>query len=111
MKAQEIKLKYVQEEDPLKIFKKTTKEAIILLPIGAYKRTYMLQKKTQAIDAPSYDYESLKRYLSENNHRMIVVHKYSLRADEFYDNKTYINKLGVMTNNPELAEDLIVSNF
>ena len=42
---------------------------------------------------------------------MVLVYKYDKFVDEYYDNKTYINKLGFVTENPELAEDLIVSNF
>ena len=111
--AKKLKLFYVEEESPDKIFKQVPSDDVVLLPIGKFKRKYILEKKTQAIDSPTYDYEKLKESLINNEHRMIIVHKYDHHADKFYDrvHKTYINKFGMTTEKPELAEDLIVSNF
>ena len=36
--------------------------------------------------------------------------KYDKYFDSFFDNKVYINKFGTVTEDPALAEDLIVTN-
>ena len=109
--AKDIKLSYVQEENSHDIITNISPNSVLLLPIGVYKNNYVIQKNTQAINAPSYDYNKLKSLLSKKEYKMIILHKYDQRADQFYENKTYINKLGTVTDDPSLAEDLIVSNF
>ena len=41
----------------------------------------------------------------------VSLSKYDKYTDRFFDNKIYINKFGVVTENPDLAEDLIVTNI
>tara|TARA_R100001015_G_C4598558_1_gene153641 strand:- start:368 stop:1135 length:768 start_codon:yes stop_codon:yes gene_type:complete len=110
--AKKLRLFYLQDEDLIKRFSELPSEQTILLPIGKFKKSYIIQKNPHSLSAPSYDYEKLQSYLKEGKHKMIIVHKYDQKAEKFYDtNKIFINKLGFVTENSELAEDLIVSNF
>ena len=42
---------------------------------------------------------------------MVVVFKYDKYVEHFFDNKIYITKFGMRTEDPALAEDLIVTNL
>ena len=110
--AKDLKLFYLKEENLVSKFNKISDDNIILLPMGKFKKDFIIKKNTHSITSPSYNNEDLKKYLVSNFHKMILLYKFDRHVDNFYeDNKTYINKLGFITENPELAEDLVVSNF
>ena len=110
--AKDLKLFYLNEEDLVSKFNKIADDNILLLPIGKFKRDFVIKKNTHSISVPAYDNDDLKKYLTANFHKMILLYKYDKYVDNFFEsNKTYINKLGFVTENPEIAEDLIVSNF
>ena len=110
--AKNLRLFYLDEEDLVSKFNKLSSGNIILLPIGKFKRNVIVKKNTHSINTPTYNQDDLKNYFNSKTHKMILLYKYDMYVDKFFqDNKTYINKLGFATDNPELAEDLIVSNF
>ena len=74
-------------------------------------RDYVLKKEVKTLDASNYNFEKIKKYMNEGKNKMVIVFKYDKYTDRFFDNKIYINKFGVVTEDPELAEDLIVTNM
>jgi len=109
--AKNLNLSFLPGEDMIKFIEEVGGDHITLLPIGKFKRDFILKKNVTTIDSANYDNEKLKEHIKGDKHRTILVYKYDEHVDAFYNNKTYINKFGFVTENPGLAEDLIVSNF
>ena len=110
--AKNLKLFYLDDEQLVSKFDQLKEHSIIFLPMGKFKRDFIVKKNTHSISTPHYERGELKKYLTVNSRKMILLYKYDKHVDKYYQhNKTYINKLGFVTSKPELAEDLIVSNF
>ena len=100
------------DENLINCFNKVPEDNIIIVPVGKMKRTYLLKKNIITIDKSTFNHENLKSFIDSQKIKCMLIYKYDKYVDKFYENnKTYINKLGFVTENPELAEDLIVSNF
>jgi uncharacterized short protein YbdD (DUF466 family) len=84
---------------------------VILIPVGKMKVDHILKKEPKTLDTPNYNFENIKKYLNEDKNKMVVVFKYDKYVEHFFDNKIYINKFGMRTEDPALAEDLIVTNL
>lgn len=109
--TKDLNLSFTPHEDLTRSFQRVDKDTVILLAAGKLKRSYILKRQIKTIDSTNYDYAALKEYVESEQHKMIMIFKHDSYTDSFFDNKIYLNKLGFVTENPKLAEDLIVSNF
>jgi site-specific DNA-adenine methylase len=109
--AKNIKLRYDRVEDLTECFSLSEPDEIVLVPVGKFKKSLFLENRAKLVDTPTFPHEAMRDFLQSQVRRSIFVYKYDPRLEKLYDNKTYINKFGKVTENPEMAEDLIVSNF
>ena len=107
----DLKLSFTSHENLIFSFEKIEDDPVILIPVGTMKRDYILKKEVKTLDTANYNFEAIKKYMNEDENKMVLVFKYDKYTDRFFDNKIYINKFGVVTEDPELAEDLIVTNM
>ena len=108
--AKNLKLGFDPNNDFCDSFQHLDKNSILLIPIGEYKKRLLI-KNTKSPEAYNFNHQQIKDYLLMQEQKVMLIYKYNKHTDNFYDNKIYINKYGDVTENPELAEDLIVSNF
>ena len=109
--AKKIEMIFDNQYDFADSFEHLEESSILLIPIGEYKNSPILNKNVRSAETYYFNHERIKEYLLSERQKVVLVYKYNDFTDKFYDNKTYINKFGMATENPELAEDLIVSNF
>lgn len=109
--AKSLKVKFTANEDFVDSFKNIKDDATVLVPIGKLKLDQVLKKETRSIDTANYDLHSLKEYISLSERKTLLIFKYNKQIDLFFDNKIYINNYGIVTEDPNLAEDLIVTNI
>jgi len=109
--VKDLKLSFTPHENLKFSFEKIEDDSTILIPIGRAKRDYILKKEIKTLDTSNYNFENLKKYLSEGKNKMVLVFKYDKYVERLFDNKIYINKFGAQTEDPGLAEDLIVTNL
>ena len=108
--VEDLKLSFTSHENLIFSFDKVKDDPVILIPVGKMKRDYILKKEVKTLDTANYNFEAIKKYMNEDENKMVLVFKYDKYTDRFFDDKIYINKFGVVTEDPELAEDLIVTN-
>ena len=106
-----LKLSFTPHEDLIDSVEAVTDGAVILLPIGKMKRDYILQKEIKTLDNSNYNFEKVRHYMDKDKNKIVMVFKYDKYTDNFFKNKIYINKFGVVTEDSNLAEDLIVTNM
>ena len=106
-----LKLSFTSHEDLVSSFEEIDNDLVILIPVGKMSRDYILKKEVKTLDTANYDFDKIKDYMNKDENKMVLVFKYDKYTDRFFDNKIYINKFGVVTENPDLAEDLIVTNI
>ena len=92
-------------------FKKLDPSSVLLIPVGIQKNNFLITKNVTTPETFEFDHKKMKEYVLSERQKAILIYKYSDFTDKFFENKTYISKFGTVTENPELAEDLIVSNF
>lgn len=109
--VKDLNLSFTAHENLIFSFKKIEDDSTILIPVGKAKRDYILSKEVKTIDTSNYNFKSLKKYMDQNKSKMVLVFKYDKHIDDLFENKIYINKFGVVTDVPSLAEDLIVTNM
>lgn len=106
-----LKLSFTEYENLIFSFDKADDDVIILIPVGKMKVDHILRKEVKTLDTPNYNFENIKKYLNEDKNKMVAVFKYDKYVEHFFDNKIYINKFGMRTEDRTLAEDLIVTNL
>ncbi len=110
--ASELDLNLIDQKDFTEVFDLLAHEDVLLIPIGKQKNTFLKNKNVTSPETYFFNHNKIRDHLLSNKQRVVLAYKYSKHTDDFYkEGKTYINKLGFVTKNPELAEDLIVSNF
>lgn len=109
--VKDLKLSFTSHENLILAFDKVEADSTILIPVGAMKQSHILKKEVVTLDTANYDFDKIKDYMNKDENKMVLVFKYDKYTDRFFDNKIYINKFGVVTENPDLAEDLIVTNI
>ena len=109
--SRDLKLSFTSHENLVESFKEVDEETTILIPVGKYKREFILKKEVVAINASNYNFEKIKQYLKLANNKIVLVFKSDQHVDKFFDNKIYINKFGEVTEYLQDAEDLIVMNY
>ena len=107
----DLKLSFTSHENLKFSFEKIEDDSTILIPVGKAKRDYSLKKEVRTLDTSNYNFKNMKTYLSEGKNKMVLIFKYDKYIDRLFDNKIYINKFGMRTEDPALAEDLIVTNL
>ena len=106
-----IEMIYDNQRDFTVSFEHLEPSSVLLVSAGEYKQTFLKGKNVRSPETYYFNHEKLREYLLSKRQKVVLVYKYNHFTDKFFNNKTYINKLGFVTENPELAEDLIVSNF
>jgi hypothetical protein len=92
-------------------FKTLDPSSVLLIPVGIQKNNFLKTKNVTTPETYVFDHQKMKEYVLSERQKVILIYKYSDFTDKFFENKTYISKFGTITENRELAEDLIVSNF
>jgi hypothetical protein len=100
-----------KRKDFSKSFKLLDSDSILLIPVGVQRNGFLKNKNVTTPETYVFDHQKMKEYVLSERQKVILIYKYSDFTDKFFENKTYISKFGTITENPELAEDLIVSNF
>lgn len=108
--AKDLKLKFTANEDFVDSFKNIKDDAAVLVPIGKLKLDHILKKENRSIDTANYNLHNLKHYISSSERKVVLIFKYNREIDLFFDNKIYINNYGMVTEDSNKAEDLIVTN-
>jgi len=100
-----------KQKDFSNSFKFLDCDSVLMIPVGRQKNNFLKHKNVTSPETYVFNHQKMKEYLLSERQKVILIYKYSNFTDKFFDNKTYISKFGTITENPELAEDLIVSNF
>ena len=109
--AKDIEMIYDNQRDFADSFEHLEESSVLLIPIGEYKKTFLKSKNVRSSETYYFNHQRIKEYLLSERQKVILIYKYNDFTDKFFENKKYISKFGTVTENPELAEDLIVSNF
>ena len=106
-----IEMIYDNQRDFTVSFGHLEPSSVLLVSAGEYKQAFLRGKNVRSPETYYFNHEKMREYLLSKRQKVVLIYKYNHFTDKFFNNKTYINKFGFVTENPELAEDLIVSNF
>ena len=110
-RAQNLQLSFCKSENVFDSIESFEDEKTILLPIGNVKRDYILKKNVKTVHSMNFNLREFREYLPLTDKKVLAIFKYNDYVNGFFNEKTLISRFGTVTENPELAEDLIVSNF
>ena len=108
---EDLNLSFTSHEELVYSFKKDEEDLTILMPIGKYKRNFILNKEVKTIDTSNYNFNNIKKFMKSGSNDVIMVFKYDIHADRFFDNKIYIDKYGEATDSASDAEEIVVTNI
>ena len=111
--SKDLKLGYYREDSFMDGFDKVDKDDLILLPVGKYSYGRLGRQSIEGHETYHVDHKKLKEKLIDVGNDFVLVYKKHPRLlHQFAEfNMTFINKYGQITGNPELAEEVIISNL
>ena len=109
--AKDLQLSLCRQENILNSIDAVEKGKTILVIGGTPKERTLLKKQPKSATSMNFDVNEFRDYLKYTDKKIISVFKFQNFLIDFFDNKTYISKFGIPTQRPELAEDVIVTNF
>jgi hypothetical protein len=112
-RSSKIKIRYYNSEKYLDAFEFIEDDEVVLLPAGRLSLSPL--NRVMAVGHETYDlnHRELKDFLNNQNKKFVLVYKYNPRLATLYKNYniTMVNSFGAITKNPELAEDIIITNL
>ncbi len=111
--SRDLKLGYYRDENFMDGFDKIEKEDLILLPIGKYSYGLLGRQTIEGYETYHVDHKKLKQKLTEVGNDFVLVYKKHPRLMQQFKefNMIFVNKYGQITEKPELAEDIIITNL
>jgi hypothetical protein len=104
-------LKLTKEKDLTDDIRTLDDSKVLMIPIGYCSNTFLKPRSSSSPVRYFFNHTALREHIDKKNHKILLVYKYNDYVDSMYDEVIYINKFGKVTNNRELAEDMIVKNF
>lgn len=95
-------------------FQNLKKDSIILVPAGRFSHNLFEDGKSRGMEMTTVYHANLKDRLADlGDHRWIVLYENSAQARKLYaDYKIeMLNRYGRPTDNPKMAEELLIANF
>ena len=112
-RTKNINIRYYNSEKYLEAFEFIEDDEIVLLPAGRLSLSPL--NKVFAVGHETYnlDHRELKDFLNNQDKKFVLVYKNNPRLATLYKNYNLImvNSYGVETQNPDLAEDIIITNL
>jgi hypothetical protein len=106
-----LELIFDNQDDFTDSFKHLKKEHILFLPIGERQKKLLKSKNVRSPESFYFNEDKIFEHLQSGTQKTILLYKYDDSIDKLNFNKTYINKFGFRTDNTDLAEDVIITNF
>jgi site-specific DNA-adenine methylase len=106
-----LNLVFDNQNDFTDSFRHLKKDHVLFLPIGKRINKLLKFKNIRSPETFYFNEDKIFKHLEGNEQKVILLYKYDTSIDKFNFNKTYINKFGFRTENTDLAEDVIITNF
>jgi len=112
-RTKNIKIRYYNSEKYLDAFEFIEDDEIILLPAGRLSLSPLNRVAIVGHETYDLDHRELKDFLNNQNKKFVLVYKNNPRLRTLYKNYNIVmvNRFGVETKNPDLAEDIIITNL
>lgn len=103
-----------QSDGFLKAFDKMdTRCDYLVLPLGDYKMSLLLQSDKVTHEGTTIDHEEVFSFFKNNKNKIYLIYNYSAAVEDKYSeyNQYIVDKWGRLTESKVFAKELIIANF